>query len=173
MAKDKEPLTHKWCVNLAATWLSNRATKTTIDSNLRCRIVLREPTNYLSMYGDEQPDVLGIWGANSTVNIEVKVSRSDFFADSKKLHNHPYGHYKIYACPNGLIKPEEVPNMWGLLYLTKAGGKLVVEPKYHKNEVQEVTGIMANIMLNAITAGAITSEHLRRKGQWDGKGVIL
>lgn len=169
----KNELTHKHCINLVAVWLSNRATKTTIDGKLRCRIILREPTNYLSMYGDEQPDVLGIWSADSTVNIEVKVSRSDFFADAKKLHSHPYGHYKIYACPTGLIKPEEIPEKWGLVYVSKAGGRLIKEPIYHENDVKEVTGIMANIMLNAIRVGAITSDHLRRNGQWDGKGVVL
>ena len=172
MSKSLSAMTHKEVINIAACWLSNRRTTTGLDAKIRCRIILREPTNYLGAYGNENPDILGIWDSNNTVNIEAKVSRSDFFADAKKEHGHPYGHYKLYACPSGLIKPEEIPEKWGLLYVGGNGGRLIVEPKYF-DDAQEVGGILANILLNAISANAITIEHLRRKGMWDGKGVIL
>lgn len=51
--------------------------------------------------------------------IETKISRSDFLADFKKPHriNGGIGNYRYYACPEGLIKPEELPEKWGLIYV--------------------------------------------------------
>ncbi len=166
-------MTHTRVVNLAACWLSNLPMR----SNMRSMIILREPTSYMSTYGTEFPDVLGITDGAMTVNIEVKVSRSDFFADTKKLHNHPLGHYKLYACPTGLIQPTEIPEKWGLLYVNGRGGKLIKEPSdFNDNEVLSVAPILLNILLNGVMSGSITSEHLRRpKGirQWDGKARVL
>lgn len=53
--------------------------------------------------------------------IETKISRSDFLADAKKpFRLNPddgVGEYRYYACPTGLIKPEELPEKWGLIYV--------------------------------------------------------
>lgn len=53
------------------------------------------------------------------VNIEVKVSRSDFLKDKSKPHRKPgacsMGHFRFYCCPAGVIKPEDLPEGWGLL----------------------------------------------------------
>lgn len=67
----------------------------------------------------EIPDVFG-WNYWTTVLIEVKVSRSDFLADKKKWFRiYPekgMGDYRYYCCPDGLIKENELPEKWGLLY---------------------------------------------------------
>lgn len=169
----KSVLTHRQVINLSATWLSNLPMR----SPMRSMIILREPTTYISTYGNELPDVIGITDGSSSVNIEVKVSRSDFFADKKKRHTHPFGHHKIYACPTGLINPEEIPEKWGLLYVNGRGGKLVKRPEmFNDEEVNSVAPLILNILLNAVMDGAVTSEHLRRpknNRQWDGKGRIL
>lgn len=57
--------------------------------------------------------------------IEAKVSRADFLADKKKPHradpNLALGQYRYYACPEGMIKPEELPEKWGLIYVNERG----------------------------------------------------
>ena len=69
----------------------------------------------------EKPDVIG-WSGSCSILIEVKVSRSDFLCDSKKpFRKHPeigVGQYRYYCCPYGLIKENELPENWGLLYLS-------------------------------------------------------
>ncbi len=104
------------------------------------------------------------------------VERSDFFNDKNKLHNHPLGNYKLYACPTGLIKPDEIPEKWGLLYIDARGGKLIKEPTPFTENVASAAPIITDIFLNAVLDQVITSEHLRRPKsmrQWDGKARIL
>ena len=74
----------------------------------------------LNVTGAENPDVWGYDGY-STVVIEVKVSHSDFKADQKKYWRnakpeHQAGNRRWYLCPEGIIKPDELPEGWGLLY---------------------------------------------------------
>lgn len=85
-------------------------------------------------YG-ENPDVFGVrHGINSngmgTFLIEAKTSRSDFLADRNKPHRKDpslgMGKYRYYICPNGLIKQEELPEKWGLIYVSAAGRCTVV-----------------------------------------------
>lgn len=68
----------------------------------------------------EQPDVIGFRATCSAI-VEAKASRADFFADLKKPHRSAsvgLGLYRFYLCPEGLLRPEEVPARWGLLYAT-------------------------------------------------------
>lgn len=56
---------------------------------------------------------------------EVKVSRADFkneIADLTKWQAiGQYADFFWLACPVGMVKPEEVPEAWGLMELTKSG----------------------------------------------------
>lgn len=67
----------------------------------------------------ERVDAL-LFCSDSSYLIETKVSRSDFLADAKKpFRKDPsqgIGDYRYYACPEGLIKPDELPEKWGLIY---------------------------------------------------------
>ncbi|WP_228203256.1 adenylosuccinate synthase [Acinetobacter sp. CFCC 10889] len=87
-----------------------------------CHFAIVEP----SCYG-ENPDVFGVrHGFNgATFLLEAKMSRSDFLADKKKPHRmNPetgIGKYRYFICPNGLIKPEELPEKWGLIYVRPKG----------------------------------------------------
>lgn len=61
-----------------------------------------------------------LFDSNNSFLIETKISRSDFLADFKKEHRKNgglIGNYRYYACPTGLIKPEELPEKWGLIYV--------------------------------------------------------
>lgn len=77
-------------------------------------------------YG-ENPDVFGVrHGIHGhgvgTFLLEAKTSRSDFLADRNKPHRiNPelgVGKYRYYICPTGLIEPHELPEKWGLIYVS-------------------------------------------------------
>lgn len=65
----------------------------------------------------ERCDAL-LFNSSASFMVETKVTRSDFLADAKKPHRNSdgVGMYRYYACPEGLIKPEELPEKWGLIY---------------------------------------------------------
>ncbi len=50
---------------------------------------------------------------------EIKASRSDFLADLKKQHRQPgvdaLGRWRVYYAAPGIIRPDEVPDGWGLI----------------------------------------------------------
>lgn len=66
---------------------------------------------------DEQADVVGFRATCSAI-LEAKASRADFLADSKKPHRATggLGVYRFYICPPGVIKLDDLPRGWGLLY---------------------------------------------------------
>lgn len=77
----------------------------------------------LCNYGTENTDVWGYDGCYTAV-IEVKTSHADFLADKKKWWRGDAakemglqaGTFRWFLCPEGVIKPEELPDGWGLLY---------------------------------------------------------
>lgn len=69
----------------------------------------------------EIPDVIG-FDSWQSILIEVKVSRSDFLADKKKPHRSKgMGNWRFFCCPKGMIKVEELPEKWGLIYVDQNG----------------------------------------------------
>jgi len=60
--------------------------------------------------------------------VEAKASRADFLADRKKGFRSEtelgMGNWRYYICPEGMIEPSELPDNWGLLYLS---GTKVIE----------------------------------------------
>lgn len=130
------PLTHTECVGFAATYLSKR-----------CKVVFPE----FFTHNEELPDVIGFrtgiirdgrWdGGVASLLVEVKVSRGDFLADRKKSFRlHPekgMGDFRYYCCPKGLIRKEEVPNGWGLLYVYPNGQvRQVKESSIHERDLK-------------------------------------
>jgi hypothetical protein len=98
----------------------------------------------------ECPDAFA-WGGSSTQLIEVKISRSDFLSDKKKLwRQRPeigIGRFRSYLCPKGLIKPEELPEAWGLLYSDDKGKitevvKAELQPSNQMEEINLITSIL-------------------------------
>lgn len=75
----------------------------------------------------EIPDAIGFRRKgdhrDGSVVVEVKVSRADFLADSKKRHRREggVGCWRYFMCPEGLIGVEELPAGWGLLWVNKRG----------------------------------------------------
>lgn len=74
---------------------------------------------------NEQADVIG-FRSNCSAVVEAKASRADFLADRSKPHRCKggMGVYRFYLCPEGIIRPEDIPNGWGLLH---AVGRKVVD----------------------------------------------
>jgi hypothetical protein len=112
--------THSELVQIAAKWLQKSRYKNGLCLGGPCPIIVTE----LSTMAFEQPDAIG-WHSGRTILIEVKVSRSDFFADQKKLFRQRpetgLGQIRWYLCPEGLLQPEEMPPKWGLLCALDTG----------------------------------------------------
>lgn len=115
-----------------------------------CGFAFRE----LVTYAPEIPDAIG-WRDGITILIECKANRADFLRDKNKIfRKHPWmgmGTYRYYLCPAGVIKKEDLPEKWGLIWVDehyKARQKVGVKgniwnstsPFYHqeKNESGEM-----------------------------------
>ena len=72
----------------------------------------------VTMLGIERPDFLVFDSSAHTDLYEIKMSRSDFLADKyKKARKSPqFGDKRYYVCYGDFIKPEELPEGWGLYY---------------------------------------------------------
>ncbi len=114
-------MTHKDLVRIAYRWLTG---------TIGCGFAFRE----LVTAGWETPDVIG-FRSGMSILVEVKMSRSDFFADRKKpFRINPtlgMGQFRFFCCPTGMIKVAELPDNWGLLYVSEKGRISMVHNPYH------------------------------------------
>ena len=125
---------HELCL-LAAQWLQS---KNKLWSEPRCKYVVVE---MVCLGSPCHPDVFG-WGdgtgrGHAGVQIEAKMSHNDFKRDEKKKQKlnpqFDLGAMKYYCCPNGIIKPEELPQDIGLLY--EIDGKIeVIKEANHRQD---------------------------------------
>ncbi len=69
------------------------------------------------------------WTQPCITGYEVKVSRSDFMADEKYVGYLPLCHRFYFACPSGLIKPEELHDSIGLIWYKAETGGLTTRKK--------------------------------------------
>lgn len=99
-----------------------------------------------------ESDFFAISKSGYSVEIEIKISRSDFLADFKKtnyvgknkhlLLNDPAVIKKsnkfFFACPSGLIKCEDISYNYGLIWVEKGRAALIRDAKFlHKNKILE------------------------------------
>lgn len=128
-------LTHKKCVELCSSWLSNR-----------CGFVVDE----CNAYEQEIPDVIGFNHGN-TYLIEVKISTADFLRDMKKpfrINEHlGMGNYRYFACPEGLLRADHLPPGWGLINVTYSGDLTIEVAANRKSANREAE-------MNMLLAGA-------------------
>lgn len=110
--------THTKCVAAAALYISKRYPVTLPE---------------FFTHNAELPDVIGFKNTDSVV-VECKVSRGDFFADRKKSFRikpeEGMGDWRYYCCQKDLIRKEEVPDGWGLLYVYPNGKVREVKSSY-------------------------------------------
>ena len=88
-------------------------------------------------YANNIPDVIG-FSSDFSVLIECKVSHSDFLADLHKPHRNEMnrtqmGNYRYYLAPPEIIKPEEVPDTWGLLVCLDKQIKVLKQAEFHNS----------------------------------------
>lgn len=125
-----------------------------------------------------ESDFLVVKQSGYIYEIEIKISRSDFFADFNKVFKHralvtgietsktgvPYSdidthkahvdltseafylteHKRLrpnkffYACPQGLLRSEEIPNYAGLMYLSDLGTMDIIKPApwLHRDKIE-------------------------------------
>lgn len=112
-------MTHDDLVKKSARWLKRHYSNCIVPN---CSTVVSE-LSALPKTG-EIPDVIG-WSNWTSVLIEVKMSRADFFADFKKEFRRQsklgMGELRLYCCPKGLLSIEDTPERWGLLYCDEKG----------------------------------------------------
>lgn len=117
-------MTHDELVQTSAKWLKKHSQNAVIPN---CSIV-SDDIKSLTKTG-EIPDVFG-WCSWCSILIEVKVSRSDYFADKKKefrtFADKGMGEFRYYICPKDMIEQCEVPMLWGLLYCDDNGNIEIV-----------------------------------------------
>lgn len=104
MAEGK--MTHRQIVNRVARWLKTAKRMTVVMSELRT-------------WNSETPDVIGWLSGAASIMVECKTSRSDFHADKKKVfrreESRGMGDRRYFAAQNGILRPEDMPDGWGLL----------------------------------------------------------
>lgn len=118
-------MTHTECVEAAAQYIGKR-----------CPVTLPE----FFSWNAELPDVIG-FNRDRSLLVECKVSRSDFLSDKKKhfriFPDQGMGDYRYYCCPKGMIKKEELPEGWGLLYVYPSGHvRQIVESQWHDKNLK-------------------------------------
>lgn len=120
-------MTHAKLVTLAVAWLRR----------YRCGVVLSEQ----ACVSGEMPDAIGWKKACRSVLVECKVSRADFLADrTKPFRMNPengVGCERFYLAPCHLIRPDELPQGWGLL---EVSGNQVEKVKSSRKNLRSSMG---------------------------------
>lgn len=154
-------MTHSELVKRATQWLKN---------TLRCSLVMSEMTTLNS----ETPDVFGFQsGAGRSILVECKASRSDFNRDKEKLFRRfgelGMGTLRYYFCPADLLKPDDMPDGWGLIYV--AGRcKIVKEarafPISEARYKAEMTMLVSSIRRIKIASLVVVEREVLNNDEW-------
>ena len=103
--------------------------------------------NTKAIWGRLESDVIILSPNNVLCEVEIKISRSDYKQDFRKVRKHqrlasgkcPVNKF-LYACPEGLIHPDELPDYAGLTWIIN--GIPVVQkkaPVLNKTKIKELT----------------------------------
>lgn len=151
---------HATLVQLGVRWLSRQ-----------CSVVLYEAAGVKK----EIPDVIGWSGPRATL-IECKATRADFLRDAGKVSrkNAKVGmaHRRYFLCPAGLVKVDDLPPKWGLLWAEKNGVSVQREAKGfpQRNLIAEVQFLTAMLRRAQIRIGTRPlSEWLRGENRFEAK----
>lgn len=146
---------HSQLVEVAYLW---------VLKNTSCGIAFKELNTTAS--NGEFPDVIGFGRWCHSVLVECKVSRADFHADKKKPFrinpSYGMGSQRFFCCPTGLLKVEDLPQGWGLVYVNdQMRAKCVYSP--YKGNISEVNqGFKKNINAeHELMYSALRRLHLR------------
>jgi hypothetical protein len=139
---------HDMLVDRAVRWLGGTG---------RCACVLRECSCWALADG-ETPDALGYLPDGTAILVECKATRADFLKDRRKpsrsgMHNgRPcgLGNLRYYMTPPRLVRPDEVPEGWGLL----EAGKVVrrIRSATRRESVGDVALLVAELRRQTLAA---------------------
>ena len=103
------PITHDDLVIRAEKWLKSQ----------NCGVVFNDSFCPATSNG-ELPDAIG-FRSEVSILIECKATRSDFLSDKNKTFRKDpelgMGDWRFYMCPPNVIKIQDLPCGWGLLYV--------------------------------------------------------
>lgn len=162
-------LTHDELVIRACRWLKKPVSK--VDPyryKPGCGVVVPELVSACS----EQPDAIG-WTAQASYVIECKTTISDFYADRRKPHRKNgggVGTYRLYMCPPKVIKVDQLPDGWGLLY---AHPKIItVEQWPEPNWDRDLNGEV--VMMNSLLRRVVIHGNLKSclSSKWGGSPPV-
>ena len=147
-------MSHPELVERAGKWLKS----------FGCSVVLKELVAAIS--SGEIPDAIG-WKSSTSILIECKTSRNDFHKDKKKpFRRNPdsgMGYWRFYMCLPGVMNKEDLPEGWGLLWVTGKVVRRIVGPK--GNWISEQCGMKGFPGCHRKNEVAMLVSALRRENQ--------
>src|SRR5580658_4136818 len=153
-------MTHASLVALGVRWLSRQSSTVFYE---------------FAASAKENPDIIA-WSSGFSTLIECKATRADFLSDAKKtVRRNPkagMGQRRYYLCPAGIIKLEDLPKKWGLLWAEK--GRVIVkrEARGHpeRSLIAELRFLNSMLRRAQIRIGSRPlSEWLRGENQFEAK----
>jgi hypothetical protein len=116
---------------------------------------LTEVKNGSTWFNDELAiiDALAIkksWTKPCITGYEIKVSRQDFLNDDKWPVYKNYCHRFYFACPTGLIQPDEIPDDVGLVWYNPDKKSLFTKKKSKFREIEMPTDMFYYIILSRL-----------------------
>lgn len=127
---------HRDMCQRAAKWLRG---------TMGCNVAVWEVT----AAANEKPDAIG-WHPYKSTLVECKTSRSDFLRDKHKYHkNAPekgMGEYRYYMCPEGVIKVDDLPPFWGLLYLKNGRVSVIKKAEWQASHMDNERTFLVSIL---------------------------
>lgn len=109
------------------------------------------------------------WRNPAIIGYEIKVNRGDFLNDDKVLSYLPLCNELYYVCPSDLIKPSEVPESMGLLWVAKTGTKIYTKKKAPYRDIEEPTGMFRYIMYSRVRiVGEMGMPDEDKQAYWSG-----
>lgn len=90
------------------------------------------------------------WASPCFTGYEVKVDRQDFLRDDKWPGYKNYCHRLYFACPTGLIKPEELPDDVGLVWYNPEKGTLFTKKKAPFRDIEVPAPMLYYILMSRL-----------------------
>lgn len=135
-----------------------------------------------TMLSYEKPDVLNFDSSGNSWLYEIKMSRSDFLADKNKyarksIEHGQFGDYRYFVCYGDFIKPNEVPDGWGLYHFINNKFYKIKESEHFINGIERRfvrnTQLLINFIIcertNVIFAKRVLETRERYKNKREGK----
>ncbi len=139
-------MTHKQLVRAGGAWLKRQG----------CLVVVSE---LVALNLHEIPDDIGFKSNGDSILLECKTSRADFFRDGEKIirlmPETGLGKLRYFLVPKGLIKPEELPENWGLLEHCSTHIKRSVEAKPFDNNIIEENKLLISMIRRLKLSSAV------------------